>query len=143
MNNKYKNFDWHSVGLNFGNWEESKIWELNLPIEKMDVEELLWHLDIPYWENNDDVRWTITPRDVLNKEEGTSQEYERMLQADTSYAIDVFFANGKWYVLDGLHRLAKLHAKGEKEIHVHKIPKERFHEIESKFPIELPDECEK
>jgi len=61
-----------------------------------------------------------------------------MLKAENTYPIDIFFANGKWYVLDGLHRFAKLYLQGEKEVQVRKVPKERFHKIASDFPIKLP-----
>lgn len=27
-----KVFDWQSIGLDFGNWEEEKIWALELPV---------------------------------------------------------------------------------------------------------------
>lgn len=138
MENKYKNFDWQSVQLNFGNWEEEKVWGLHLPTEKINIEELLWHFDVPYWENDEGERWTVSPRDVIHKEIGTSREYKRSVDADTSYPIDVFYANERLYVLDGLHRLVKLYLGGAQEILVHKVPKERFGEIKSEYPIELP-----
>jgi hypothetical protein len=34
-----KKYDWSSVGLDFGNWEEGKIWALGLPTTEMDINE--------------------------------------------------------------------------------------------------------
>lgn len=50
--NPYKNFDWKNVGLDFGNWEEEKIWALKLPVEEISISELLWHFDVPFWTND-------------------------------------------------------------------------------------------
>lgn len=143
MNNANKStdvvpFDWNSVGLDFGNWEEEKIWSLDLPIQEINVERLLWHLDVPYWENDASNRWTVTPRDVMNQKAGTSREQAKTINADTSFPIDLFENKGKLFVLDGLHRLIKLLAEGESKIKVRIIPNDRFSEIASEYPIELP-----
>ena len=133
-----KHFDWNSVGLDFGNWEEDKVWDLDLPVQEMNVEKLLWHLDVPYWENDALERWTVTPRDVMNRKEGTVSEQTRTEKADISFPIDLFENRGKMFVLDGLHRLVKLIVLGEHKIRVRIIPKDRFPEIASEYPIELP-----
>ena len=101
-------FDWNSVGLDFGNWEEEKIWALDLPVQEIDIEKLLWHLDVPYWENDTSERWTVTPRDVIDGKHGTTHERIRTDRADTSFPIDLFEHKGKIFVLDGLHRFIKL-----------------------------------
>ncbi len=138
--NRKKAFDWNTVGLDFGNWEEEKIWALDLPAEEINVEKLLWHLDIPYWENDASERWTVTPRDVIDGKLGTTREQDRVKRADTSFPIDIFENKGKLFVLDGLHRLVKLFVQGEGTIKVRIIPKDRFHEIASAYPIELPSD---
>lgn len=131
-------FDWNSVGLDFGNWEEEKIWALDLPIQEIDIEKLLWHLDVPYWENDTSKKWTVTLRDVIDGKDGTTRERERTNRADTSFPIDLFEHKGKLFVLDGLHRFIKLFMQGKRKIQVRIIPKDRFSEIASEHPIELP-----
>jgi len=140
MDNKYKNFDWESVGFNFGNWEEELVWALDLPVEDIDVSLLLWHFDIPYWENDARQRWRVTPRDVINQEKGTLRELEKVNKCDTNYPIDLYKYNEKFFVLDGLHRLVKLYQQGKKGVHVRIVPKERFVEVASKHPFELPNQ---
>ena len=143
MNNKYKNFDWGSVGFNFGNWEEELVWLLDLPIKEIDIKKLVWHLDIPYWENDIKQRWTISPRDVVNKEKDTLIEQKRVEEVDTKYPIDLFENDGKLFVLDGLHRLVKLYNQKQKRIQVRIVPKESFFEVTSKYPFELPNQLSK
>lgn len=139
INNKYKQFDWKSVGFNFGNWEEELVWALDIPTQKIDIEKLTWHFPIPYWENDVGERWTVSPQDVLDKEDGTSKEQQRVEDCDTNYPLDLYEHDGKHFVLDGLHRLVKLYAEGKKNILVRIVPKERFSEIKSEYPFELPN----
>lgn len=138
MINKYKNFDWQSIGFNFGNWEEELIWSLDLPVKEINIKDLLWHLDIPYWDNDGGHRWSVSPRDVINKEIGTMDEQKRVENVDIKYPIELFKNDGKIFILDGLHRLAKLYIKGEKTVKVRIIPKEMFPKIASIYPFELP-----
>ncbi|MFZ2189533.1 MAG: hypothetical protein WA057_05570 [Candidatus Magasanikiibacteriota bacterium] len=134
-----KKFDWDSVGLDFGNWDEEKIWAMELPIVEMDVNELLWHFDAPWWPNDKGERWTITPWDVINQQEGSIKEQEKMKKADIVYPIEILENKGKWLVLDGLHRLVKSYKQGYKKVKVRIVPRERLPEIHVDDPIELPN----
>lgn len=134
-----KQFDWNSVGLDFGNWEEEKIWALDLPVTKINIKELEWHLDCPFWEHDNGERYTVTPRDVLERVQGTGKEYEAVLKADTTYPIDIYFNKDKWLILDGLHRLVKLHSAGATDISVRIITNDTLPLILSDEPIELPN----
>ncbi len=105
----------------------------------MKIEELLWHFDAPFWTDDNEERWTVSPWDVIKQKEGTTLEQERMEKADLSYPIDIMKNHGRWIVLDGLHRLAKACKQGQKTVMVRIIPRERLPEIASDHPIELPD----
>jgi hypothetical protein len=131
-------YDWSSVGLDFGNWEVEKLWALELPTEEMNIKDLLWHFDTPFWPNDNSEKWTVTPWDVINQKEGTSLE-QQMNDADLTYPIDILKNHGKWLVLDGLHRLAKTYMQGRKNVKVRVVPRERLPEILSGEPIELPE----
>lgn len=137
---KYNNFDWSTVGLNFGNWDEEKIWALDLPTIEMDIKDLIWHFEIPFWPNDNGERWTVTLLDVIHQKELTKNEQNKMLKSDLSYPIDIVENKGKWLVLDGLHRLAKSYKQGQKKVNVRIVPRERLSEILIDDPIELPDE---
>jgi hypothetical protein len=145
MNNKIENkmknpkdFDWSTIGLDFGNWEEEKIWALDLPVIEIDISELLWLFDAPFWENDNGDRYTITPWDVINENDTATKEIMAMNKADVTFPIDIFQNHGKWLVLDGLHRLAKVYKNGGTKIQARVVPRERLPEIASEYPIELP-----
>lgn len=134
-----KNYNWDSVNLDFGNWEEEKIWALQLPVVEIDIKELLWHFDAPWWSNDSGERWTITPWDVINMNQGSANEQIKIEKADLLYPIDILENKGKWLILDGIHRLTKAYKQGQKKIKVRIIPREKLSEIIIDEPIELPD----
>ncbi|MFH1187338.1 MAG: hypothetical protein V1688_00590 [bacterium] len=134
-----KKFKWDNIGLDFGNWEEEKIWALELPVIEMNITDLDWHFDAPFWPNDDGERWTVTPWDVILQKEGTTKEQKNTEKADLNYPVDIIKNKGRWLILDGIHRLAKAHKQGHKKIKVRIIPRKRLPEILTGDPIELPD----
>lgn len=133
-----KCFDWNSVGLDFGQWDDEKLWALEVPVTQMNIEELFWHFDVPFLPNDNGERWTLTPLDVIHKVEGSENEQSRLENADLVYPIDILENKGKWLVLDGLHRLAKAYIEGQKQVKVRIIPHDRMPEILTGEPIEMP-----
>lgn len=114
------------VGFDF-DWSEPKVWALEVPTEEIDVNELAWHFDIPFWDEGG--AYNLTPREVIDNPEAHKEEYERTMRADISHPIDIMENKGRWLILDGLHRLVKLYISGEKYVKVRKIPRERIPEI--------------
>ncbi|MEK7627988.1 MAG: hypothetical protein AAB421_01055 [Patescibacteria group bacterium] len=138
MRKNPQEFDWGTVGLNFGNWDEKKIWALNIPESTLDISELEWHLDCPFWENDSGVEYSVTPREVLEKISGTTNEQEKVENADTKHPIDIYFNKNKWLVLDGIHRLAKLYAAGAERVRVRIITADTLPLVSTGEPIEMP-----
>jgi hypothetical protein len=138
-----KKYNWNDVDLDFSNWDEEKIWALQLPVVEMDIKELLRHFDAPWWPNDNGDRWTITPWDVLHKTKGSLAEQKNIEKADLSYPIDILENKGKWLILDGIHRLTKAYKQGQNKIMVRIIPRARLPEILTDDPIELPDHQDK
>jgi hypothetical protein len=118
--------DEHSFDLPF--WRDNeKLWALEVETEKMGIDELLWMLDIPFWEDEEG-NITITPQEVVSDMDKFPYHRDKILNADTSYPIDIMRnKKGNWGILDGLHRLVKLHLDKETEILVRKIPPEIIH----------------
>ncbi|HBK33982.1 TPA: hypothetical protein DEP34_02050 [Candidatus Uhrbacteria bacterium] len=133
-----KKFDWDRVGLDFGNWEEEKIWALDLPVVEMDIADLIWHFDAPFWPSDHGERWAITPWDVIHEKEGTLNEQKNMEHADLKYPIDILQNKDRWLILDGIHRLAKSYKLGYSKVNVRMIPREKLSEIIVSDSIELP-----
>lgn len=115
------------VGFDFS-WSEEKVWSLDLPVETMNVSELDWHFDIPFW-NTPNGYYDLKPRDVINYPEKYKEEYERTLKSDLTYPLDIMLWKGKWLLLDGLHRLVKIAVQGKTLVQVRKVPKEMIPKI--------------
>lgn len=109
------------VGFDF-NWDERKVWEINASTEAMDISELVWHFDVPFLWSRPDGYYDLNPRWVIEDPEKYAEEYERTQKSDTSYPIDIMQWRGRWVILDGLHRLMKLHSEGKTVVNVRKIP---------------------
>lgn len=109
------------VGFDF-RWDEKKVWELDLPTEELPIAELLWHLDVPFLWSQPDGYYDLTPREVLEHQDRHAVEYRRVLEADTSFPIDIMDWRGRWVILDGLHRLMKLSQTGQTQVSVRKVP---------------------
>jgi len=116
------------VGFDFS-WSERKVWALDIPIEKIDIKELEWHFEIPFWSTKDGY-YDLRPKDVINFSKNHQEEYGRTMKADLSYPIDVMENKGSWLILDGLHRLVKAKILGKTEVEVRKVPRSKIPEIE-------------
>lgn len=134
-----KKFDWDSVGLDFGNWDDERLWALELPIKEISIHELIWHFDVPFWPNDNAEKWTVTPWDVIHEHEGAGLEQKRLEDADLAYPIDILRNHEKWLVLDGLHRLAKAYKQGQNKVKVRIVPQKDLPKILLNEPVELPE----
>jgi|GEM_PF-1160873 len=115
------------VGFDF-NWEEEKVWALDIPVEEIDISELTWHFDIPFlWERG---VYDLKPQDVIDNPNAHKKEYERTMKADLVHPIDIMQNKGRWLILDGLHRLMKASTLGMQKVKVRKVPRERIPDIE-------------
>lgn len=121
--------DWMSLGYPPGNWDERKIWNIELPISEMDTDNFLWHLDIPYWTSDDGKEFVITARDLIKKTPNSTKEQNRVVRADLNFPIDVIHYRGRWVILDGVHRFIKSYIQGVEKVSVRVFPKERLSEI--------------
>lgn len=116
----------HSFDLPF--WRDNnKLWALKVPVETIDISELLWIFNLPFWEDGEG-NIVITPREVMNNMDEFPYHKEKIKNCDTSYPLDIMKnKKGKWLTLDGLHRLVKLYLNHKKRIKVRKIPPELIH----------------
>ena len=110
------------VGFDF-HWDSRKVWALDEPTVEMDVNELIWHFDIPFWEMKDADDYNLTPWEVIKKPDEHSVHFRKIQDADMQYPIDIMENKGRWLILDGLHRLVKAHLAGAKTVRVRKIPR--------------------
>jgi len=104
-------------------WDNEKVWALSVPTESMDVSELVWHLDIK-WLHTPEGRFDLTPIEIMSNPTIHSEQYDRTMNSDLSFPIDVMIHDDHWQILDGLHRLMKSIDQGLTSVTVRKISPE-------------------
>ena len=108
-------------GFDF-DWDEKNVWKLDYPSQAIDIKELEWHFCVPFWdwENSN---YNLTPNQVMNDKEKYKEQYDRIMNSDIKYPIDIMENKGKYVILDGLHRLAKCKMLGNPKVNVRIIPR--------------------
>ncbi len=114
-------------GFDF-DWNEQDVWELDYPTQEIDITILEWHLDVPFW-NLDNQWYVLKPRDVINSPLKYQSQYDRIMKADISYPIDIMENKGRFVILDGLHRLVKCKLLGMPKVKVRIIPRSEIPNI--------------
>lgn len=87
--------------------DTSKLRDLSLPIQQMNINDLIWCFGCPVWEKDGTDDWNLTPRDVIEKKPATTEHMKKIEEASLDYPIVVIFHKEKWVILDGIHRLVK------------------------------------
>lgn len=87
-------------------WDVRKLWAVDLPVVPMQVQELEWLLEKPFWKDGHR-QLALRPCDVAADPQRYPVDYERAMTADLSCPINVIYLRGRWVVMDGLHRLLK------------------------------------
>lgn len=116
------------VGFDF-NWDSKKVWKLDVPVTEININELIWHFYVPFWEKDGTDDYNLTPDEVIKGLEGTSEHRVKVDMADISYPIDVMENKGRLVILDGLHRLVKLYELGRKIVNIRIIPRDNIEQI--------------
>lgn len=113
------------------NWEVKEIWELDGKIEQRPVENLAWHLKMPFWstQRGKGMLFDLKPIDVLDDPNINPYHTNRINQADENYPIILVEYKNREVIIDGIHRLAKLTRKKVKVIDVKKISGESIETI--------------
>ncbi len=87
-------------------WDRERLWSLDLPPKRIRLEELRWHLGLPWWRHNG-AWFQLTPQDVQAKPLAYAEHAERIARAELSYPLHIVRRRDRWLILDGIHRLAK------------------------------------
>lgn len=102
-------------------YESPKIWKLDIPTEEIPISELESNLDIAYLEKEGTDDWNLTVRELITNPEKEPAHYEKVKNAQLEYPIEIYFFDGSWKILDGVHRLCKALLEGKKTISVRKV----------------------
>ena len=118
-------------GFDF-DWDERDTWALDYPVQEIPLEQLAWHFEVPFW-NWQGKEYVLTPNQVMREPEKYQSEYERIMQADESFPIEVMENKGRLVILDGLHRLVKEKLAGKQTVWVKIIPRSEIDNLQAKF----------
>jgi hypothetical protein len=102
-------------------WDSAKLQRLPLPVGTATIDSLRWHLDLPYW-RHDGQPFQVTPSQVRADPVRFREHYERTMAADLGCPLDLLFRNGRWVILDGVHRLLKADLLGLDNVQVRRLP---------------------
>jgi len=111
-------------------WSNQLVWNLTVESELMDVDDLVWHFNIP-WLHTEGERFNLTPKDIMEYPELYQKQYERTMNSDLSFPIDIMYNKDRWLILDGLHRLMKAVNNGNRNVTVRKIPRALISKIKT------------
>ncbi len=114
-------------------WDTAKLHELDLPTETVQVGELLWHLDLPWWEHGGQV-FGITPAQVRQEPKKYPEQHHRTMSADLRHPLTVRKAGGRIIIMDGIHRLLKAVIAGKQSIKVKVFDEELLPRIAHQEP---------
>ncbi|MFF1817620.1 hypothetical protein ACFVWG_10015 [Kribbella sp. NPDC058245] len=89
-------------------WQLEKLWALDLKVEPVEVADLVWMFELPLWQL-DGERFKITPNQVAETPMNYRPHYQRVMDADLDFPINLVAYRGRLVVLDGVHRLLKAH----------------------------------
>lgn len=89
-------------------WQLAKLWELHLKVEPVEIADLVWMFDLPLWQLEGE-RFRVTPHQVAETPMNFRAHYQRVMDADLDFPINLVAYRGRLVVLDGVHRLLKAH----------------------------------
>ena len=98
-----------------------KLWNLDIPAEEIDISELECNLDFPYLEQENTDDWNLTPRMLIENFEKEISHAKKVKETDLNYPIEIYFHNGNWIILDGIHRYVKALMGGLGTIRVRRV----------------------
>ncbi|TCO48398.1 hypothetical protein EV646_104216 [Kribbella antiqua] len=88
-------------------WDTELLHGLELPVSRVDVAELEWHLELPFWAHAERP-FQVSPLQVTARPEVYPEQYARTMAADLRYPLDaVRRPDGRVTILDGVHRLLR------------------------------------
>ncbi len=103
-------------------WSRERLWALELPVERVSVDELRWHLALPMW-SFEGVPFAISPEQVGADPDRYHVQYARTMAADLAFPVHALVRpERRLTLLDGVHRLLKADLLGHRTIDVKKVP---------------------
>lgn len=90
-------------------WDVRKVWELKADVIEVPTSEFVYLLKLPLWSSapQQGLLFDICPMDVIDDPHASIYQAQRLQKTELRYPIDVLTLQGKRWILDGVHRIAK------------------------------------
>lgn len=102
-------------------YDSEKIWALNIPVEESSIQGLAHNLDIAYLDKEGTDDWNLTLRELIENPKKHPGHYKKIQNVQMEYPIELYFFDGSWKILDGVHRFCRAIIEGRKTISVRKV----------------------
>ncbi|RYD23082.1 MAG: hypothetical protein EOP88_05605 [Verrucomicrobiaceae bacterium] len=95
-------------------WDVREVWKLPGEVMLRPRADYDYLLDLPLWSSvpEQGMLFDISPREVILDAEQSPFQTERVRMADMRYPIDFVETDGRLWILDGVHRLARHYQMG-------------------------------
>ncbi len=94
-----------------------QIWKSKKFIEPVPIEELIWNLELPWWNTDEKSPYNLAPQDVIKNLDLYKEHKERIENADVQYPLLLIQTKqDRWLIYDGVHRFVKEILNGKKTI---------------------------
>jgi hypothetical protein len=102
------------------NWDVRRVWAQKAKVCVLPLADFDGLLDLPLWSSvpNRGMLFDLLPREVVAVPQKAPHQYRRILAANTEFPIDLLSYRGRRWILDGVHRLAKLSLIGVEVVSV-------------------------
>ena len=106
------------------NWDVRRVWERSATHETVPIGELHFLLTNPFWSRNRDsfTDFDLCPMDVLSGRLKSENHRDRIQRANTYFPLDFIEDNQRLWIVDGIHRLAKLYQRKCPDVQIRKHP---------------------
>ncbi len=101
---------------------EASLWALDVPTEAVSIDEISYNLDIPYLEHEGTDDWNMSITSLLANFNNEPHHAAQVERANLDYPIELYLFDGRWIILDGVHRLTKAIRLGRTQIKARRIP---------------------
>jgi hypothetical protein len=109
-------------------WDMARLQALELPVQRVAVQDLAWQFDFPLWQLNG-IRFQVSPRQVRDDPARFPDHLRRVMASDLSYPVHLVRHRGRLVVLDGFHRLLKAALQGRTQINAMVLSQEDLESI--------------
>jgi len=98
------------------------MWKSDTKVEEIDVEELKWNLEFPWWSTDEEIPYNLKPQTVLEDIDMYPSHRERINNSETRHPLLlVQTKQNRWLIYDGVHRFVKQLLEGKNTVNVQKF----------------------